>query len=83
MPFSVHNSAITRCRCTRSKRANELMAHILALFRTATTGLRFFSRSTTVGAPGHGAVLFSANILEGKPIDVFTTVPPARLHLRR
>ena len=73
MPFSVHNSPTTRCRLyAATKRANELMAHnYSALFKLPTTGLRFFTVYGPWGRPDMALFLFTRNILEGKPIDVF------------
>ena len=73
MPFSVHNSADHPLSLyAASKRANELMAHnYSALFRLPTTGLRFFTVYGPWGRPDMALFLFTRNILEGKPIDVF------------
>jgi UDP-glucuronate 4-epimerase len=73
MPFSVHNSADHPLSLyAASKRANELMAHnYSALFRVPTTGLRFFTVYGPWGRPDMALFLFTRNILEGKPIDVF------------
>ena len=73
MPFSVHNSADHPLSLyAASKRANELMAHTYsALFRLPTTGLRFFTVYGPWGRPDMALFLFTRNILEGKPIDVF------------
>jgi UDP-glucuronate 4-epimerase len=55
-----------------TKRANELMAHnYSALFKVPTTGLRFFTVYGPWGRPDMALFLFTRNILEGKPIDVF------------
>jgi UDP-glucuronate 4-epimerase len=55
-----------------TKRANELMAHAYShLFRLPTTGLRFFTVYGPWGRPDMALSLFTRNILEGKPIDVF------------
>ena len=73
MPFSVHNSADHPLSLyAASKRATELMAHnYSALFRVPTTGLRFFTVYGPWGRPDMALFLFTRNILEGKPIDVF------------
>ena len=73
MPFSVHNIADHPLSLyAASKRANELMAHnYSALFRLPTTGLRFFTVYGPWGRPDMALFLFTRNILEGKPIDVF------------
>lgn len=55
-----------------TKRANELMAHSYShLFRLPTTGLRFFTVYGPWGRPDMSPFLFTRNILEGKPIQVF------------
>ena len=55
-----------------TKRANELMAHTYSwLFKIPTTGLRFFTVYGPWGRPDMALFMFTRNILEGKPIDVF------------
>jgi UDP-glucuronate 4-epimerase len=55
-----------------SKKANELMAHAYSsLYGLPTTGLRFFTVYGPWGRPDMALFLFTANILAGKPIDVF------------
>lgn len=55
-----------------TKRANELMAHAYShLYRLPTTGLRFFTVYGPWGRPDMAFFLFTRNILEGKPIEVF------------
>lgn len=73
MPFSVHNIADHPLSLYAStKRANELMAHnYSSLFNVPTTGLRFFTVYGPWGRPDMALFLFTRNILEGKPIDVF------------
>ena len=73
MPFSVHQGVDHPLSLYAStKRANELMAHnYSALFRLPTTGLRFFTVYGPWGRPDMALFLFTRNILEGKPIDVF------------
>jgi UDP-glucuronate 4-epimerase len=73
MPFSVHNIADHPLSLyAASKRADELMAHnYSALFSLPTTGLRFFTVYGPWGRPDMALFLFTRNILEGKPIDVF------------
>ena len=73
MPFSVHNIADHPLSLYAStKRANELMAHnYSALFGLPTTGLRFFTVYGPWGRPDMALFLFTRNLLEGKPIDVF------------
>ena len=55
-----------------TKKANELMAHTYShLYQLPTTGLRFFTVYGPWGRPDMSMFLFTKNILEGKPIDVF------------
>ena len=73
MPFSVHNIADHPVSLyAATKRANELMAHTYSwLFKIPTTGLRFFTVYGPWGRPDMALFMFTRNILEGKPIDVF------------
>jgi UDP-glucuronate 4-epimerase len=73
MPFSVHHGADHPLSLyAATKRADELMAHnYSALFRVPTTGLRFFTVYGPWGRPDMALFLFTRNILEGKPIEVF------------
>ncbi|MBS0366225.1 MAG: NAD-dependent epimerase [Proteobacteria bacterium] len=73
MPFSPHRIADHPLSLYAStKRANELMAHnYSALFGLPTTGLRFFTVYGPWGRPDMALFMFTRNILEGKPIDVF------------
>jgi UDP-glucuronate 4-epimerase len=73
MPFSVHNGVDHPLSLyAASKRANELMAHnYSALFALPTTGLRFFTVYGPWGRPDMALFMFTRNILEGRPIDVF------------
>ncbi|MBA1149292.1 NAD-dependent epimerase [Ectothiorhodospiraceae bacterium WFHF3C12] len=73
MPFSEHEIADHPLAIYgATKRANELMAHSYShLFRLPTTGLRFFTVYGPWGRPDMALFLFTRNILEGKPIDVF------------
>jgi UDP-glucuronate 4-epimerase len=55
-----------------TKKANELMAHAYAhLFAMPTTGLRFFTVYGPWGRPDMAMWLFTAAILEGRPIRLF------------
>lgn len=55
-----------------TKKANELMAHTYShLYGLPTTGLRFFTVYGPWGRPDMAMFLFTAAILEGRPIDVF------------
>lgn len=73
MPYSEHhgvNHPLSFYAAT--KRANELMAHSYShLFRLPTTGLRFFTVYGPWGRPDMALFLFTKNIHEGKPIQVF------------
>ena len=55
-----------------TKKANELMAHAYAhLFAIPTTGLRFFTVYGPWGRPDMAMWLFTAAIMEGKPVRLF------------
>jgi UDP-glucuronate 4-epimerase len=55
-----------------TKRANELMAHAYShLFGLQTVGLRFFTVYGPWGRPDMAMWLFTAAMLQGKPIKVF------------
>jgi UDP-glucuronate 4-epimerase len=73
MPFSVHDNVdhpVSMYAAT--KRTNELMAHAYShLYALPTTGLRFFTVYGPWGRPDMSLFLFTKNILEGNPIDVF------------
>jgi UDP-glucuronate 4-epimerase len=73
MPFTVHKIADHPVSLyAATKRANELMAHNYSwIFKIPTTGLRFFTVYGPWGRPDMALFMFTRNILEGKPIDVF------------
>jgi len=73
MPFSVHDNVDHPVSLyAATKKANELMAHTYShLFDLPTTGLRFFTVYGPWGRPDMALFMFTKNILEGKPIDVF------------
>jgi len=73
MPFSVHNIADHPLSLyAATKRSTELMAHnYSSLFKLPTTGLRFFTVYGPWGRPDMALFMFTRNILDGKPIDVF------------
>ncbi len=73
MPFSPHEIADHPLSLyAATKRATELMAHTYStLFKLPTTGLRFFTVYGPWGRPDMALFLFTRQILEGKPIDVF------------
>lgn len=55
-----------------TKKSNELMAHVYHhLFGIRCTGLRFFTVYGEFGRPDMAMWIFTKNIIEGKPIDVF------------
>ena len=72
-PFSVHNNVNHPVSLyAASKKANELMAHTYShLFNLPATGLRFFTVYGPWGRPDMALFMFTKNILEGKPINVF------------
>ena len=73
MPFSIHqNVDHPLALYGATKKANELMAHTYSnLYGLPTTGLRFFTVYGPFGRPDMALFLFTKNIFEGKPIDVF------------
>jgi len=73
MPFSEHQGVDHPLQFyAATKRANELMAHAYShLFRLPTTGLRFFTVYGPWGRPDMALFVFTKNILEGKPIQLF------------
>lgn len=73
LPFSVRDAVDHPVSLyAATKKANELMAHTYShLFGLPTTGLRFFTVYGPWGRPDMALFLFTRNILEGKPIDVF------------
>jgi UDP-glucuronate 4-epimerase len=73
MPFSIHDNVDHPVSLyAASKKANELMAHTYShLYKMPTTGLRFFTVYGPWGRPDMSLFLFTRNILDGKPIDVF------------
>ena len=55
-----------------TKKSNEMMAHSYSnLYNLPTTGLRFFTVYGPWGRPDMALFLFTKNILEEKPINVF------------
>jgi UDP-glucuronate 4-epimerase len=73
MPFSVHHNVDHPISLyAASKKSNELMAHTYsALYNLPTTGLRFFTVYGPYGRPDMALFIFTKNILEGKPIEVY------------
>ena len=55
-----------------TKKSNELMSYTYShLFGIPTTGLRFFTVYGPWGRPDMALFIFTKNIIEGKPIDVY------------
>jgi UDP-glucuronate 4-epimerase len=73
MPFSIHDNVDHPVSLyAATKKANELMAHTYShLYGLPTTGLRFFTVYGPWGRPDMSLFMFTRNILEDKPIDVF------------
>jgi UDP-glucuronate 4-epimerase len=73
MPFSIHqNVDHPLALYGATKKANELMAHTYSsLYGLPTTGLRFFTVYGPYGRPDMALFMFTKNIIEGRPIDVF------------
>jgi UDP-glucuronate 4-epimerase len=73
MPFSVLDNVDHPVSLyAATKKANELMAHSYShLYGLPTTGLRYFTVYGPWGRPDMSPWLFTAAILEGRPIDVF------------
>lgn len=72
-PFSIHHNVDHPVSLyAATKKANELMAHSYSmLYQIPTTGLRFFTVYGPWGRPDMALFLFTKNILQNKPIDVF------------
>jgi UDP-glucuronate 4-epimerase len=73
VPFSVHHNVDHPVSLyAATKKANELMAHCYShLYRLPTTGLRFFTVYGPWGRPDMSLFVFTRNILEGKPIELY------------
>jgi len=73
MPFSTHQNVDHPLSLYgATQKANELMAHTYSsLYNLPTTGLRFFTVYGPFGRPDMALFMFTKNIIEGKPIDVF------------
>jgi UDP-glucuronate 4-epimerase len=62
-----------------TKKSNELMAHAYAhLYGIPMTGLRFFTAYGPWGRPDMAPFIFTKNVLEGRPIDVYNNGQHAR-----
>lgn len=72
-PFSVSDNVDHPASLyAATKKSNELMAHSYShLYNLPTTGLRFFTVYGPWGRPDMALFLFTKNILEGKPIEVY------------
>jgi UDP-glucuronate 4-epimerase len=73
MPFSEHDIADHPVSLyAASKKADEMMAHTYShLFGLRTTGLRFFTVYGPWGRPDMALFIFTKQMLEGKPIEIF------------
>jgi len=73
VPFSEEDRVDTPISLyATTKKANELMAHTYhKLFGLNTTGLRFFTVYGPYGRPDMALFIFTKNILEGQPIEIF------------
>ena len=73
MPFKEEKEASNPLQFyAATKKANELMAHSYSnLYNLPTSGLRFFTVYGPWGRPDMALFLFTKNIIEGKPINVF------------
>ncbi len=80
LPFSEHDFTDRPASLYgATKKANEVMAHSYAhLFGIPMTGLRFFTVYGPWGRPDMAPFLFTKNILEGRPIDVYNNGKHAR-----
>ncbi len=73
MPLSPHEAVDHPMSLyAATKKSNEMMAHSYSnLYDLPTTGLRFFTVYGPWGRPDMALFLFTKNIIEGKPINVF------------
>lgn len=73
LPFSTsHNTNHPISLYAATKKSNELMAHTYShLFGLPVTGLRFFTAYGPWGRPDMALFIFTKNIIEGKPIELF------------
>ena len=72
-PFSTNDNADHPVSLyAATKKSNELMAHCYShLYSIPTTGLRFFTVYGPWGRPDMALFLFTQNILNNKPIEIF------------
>ena len=75
MPLRASDRSTIRLAFTaQRKRANELMAHAYShLFALPTTGLRFFTVYGPWGRPDMAMWMFTAAILDGRPLRLFNS----------
>lgn len=73
LPFSVDDNVDSPLSLyAATKKSDELITHSYShLFDIPSTGLRFFTVYGPWGRPDMATYLFTKNIIEGKPIDVF------------
>jgi UDP-glucuronate 4-epimerase len=73
LPFGVHDNVDHPISLyAASKKSNELMAHCYSyLYELPCTGLRFFTVYGPWGRPDMALFLFTRNILEEQPIEVY------------
>ena len=73
LPFSEHDKIDKPLSIyAASKKSNELMAHTYShLFGLDTIGLRFFTVYGPWGRPDMALNIFTQNIIEGKPLQIF------------
>ena len=73
LPFSIHDSVDHPLSLyAATKKSDELIAHAYAhLYNIPMTGLRFFTVYGPWGRPDMAMYLFTKNLIEGKPIEVF------------
>jgi len=73
LPFSESDSVDSPISIyAASKKSNELMAHTYShLFGLNTIGLRFFTVYGPWGRPDMALNIFTKNIIEGKPLQIF------------
>ena len=79
-PFSEHHNIDHPVSLyAASKKANELMAHSYShLYGLTTTGLRFFTVYGPWGRPDMAYFMFTKNILNDQPINIFNNGDMAR-----
>ena len=67
-----HSSSHPLSLYAATKKSNELMAHVYShLFNLPCSGLRFFTVYGPWGRPDMAPMIFTKNIIENKPINIF------------